>query len=69
MNVFNFLKKVSAFLLESFFITGFIKRDMITKIIFNFRRIGLERLTFCNKFNENRWIGFVDMSMCIFLIV
>ena len=31
----------------------------------HFRRKGLERLTFCNKFYENRWIGFEDMAMCI----
>ena len=27
------------------------------------------RLTFCNKFYENRWIGFEDIDMCIFLSV
>ena len=31
----------------------FNKRNKITKIILNFRRWGLERLTFCNKFYEN----------------
>ena len=41
----------------------------IKGFIFNFRRKGLERLTFCNKFYENLWNGFVDMAMCIFLNV
>ena len=29
----------------------------------------MERILFCNKFYENRWIGFVDMVMCIFVNV
>ena len=32
-------------------------------------RKGLKRVTFCSKFYENRWIGFVDITMCIFLNV
>ena len=43
--------------------------NTLTKIILHFRRNGLERLTFCNKFDENRWIGFVDMAMFVFLSV
>ena len=33
---------------------------------FNFRRKWSERLTFCSKFYENRWIGFVDKALFIF---
>ena len=46
-----------------------LKRNRITKNIFNFRREWLERLTFCNKFYENRWIGFIDIALFIFLNV
>ena len=44
-------------------------RNTLIKIIFHSRRKGLERLTFCNKFYENRWLGFVDMAICIFINV
>ena len=37
--------------------------NTFTKIIFYFRRKGLERLTFSNEFYENQLIGFVDIAM------
>ena len=47
----------------------FLKNTLAKICIFHSKRKGSERLTFCNKFNENRWIGFVDMAICIFLNV
>ena len=37
--------------------------------IFNFRREWLESLTFCSKFYENQWIGFVDKALFVFLFL
>ena len=48
---------------------GKLRRNRITKNIFNFRRKWLERITFCSKFYENQWVGFVDMAIFIFLNV
>ena len=35
----------------------------------SFQRKGIGETNICNKFYENRWIGFVDMAICIFLNV
>ena len=48
---------------------GQLLKEYDYKDYLSYRRKSLERLIFCNKFHENRWIGFVDMVMCIFLNV
>ena len=44
-----------------------IKEYVHRDYMFHIRRKELERLTFCNKFYKNQWIGFVHMAMCKFL--
>ena len=46
-----------------------LKKEYAHKDYLSLQKKRLERLTFRNKFYENRSIDFVDMAMCIFLSV